>query len=83
MAEVAQGVELQDSQKVPPKRRPYVYLAQIYARAGEPDLAFAQLEHFLALPPAGQTANDFRLDPSWDPIRNDPRFQKLLQPRKL
>ncbi len=23
--------------------------------------------------------NNFRLDPVWDPIRKDPRFQKMLE----
>jgi hypothetical protein len=36
------------------------------------------MEIFLSLPSAYKV-NNFRLDPVWDPIRKDPRFQKLLE----
>jgi hypothetical protein len=56
-------------------------LARTYAWAGEPDQALKQLERFFALP-SDYKVNNFRLDPVWDPIRKDPRFQKLLENRK-
>jgi hypothetical protein len=28
-------------------------------------------------------ANNFRLDPVWDPIRKDPRFERVLETKKL
>jgi serine/threonine-protein kinase len=28
--------------------------------------------------PAGITVSELRLDPMWDPLRNDPRFQQML-----
>jgi TolB-like protein/Flp pilus assembly protein TadD len=61
------------------------YLALIYARCGEKDLAFPLLERLLKTPGASDsgnysvTVNDLRFRWEWDPIRNDPRFQKLLQ----
>jgi hypothetical protein len=28
--------------------------------------------------PNGETRGDLRINPLWDPLRNDPRFQKLI-----
>jgi TolB-like protein/class 3 adenylate cyclase/Tfp pilus assembly protein PilF len=65
------------------------YLALIYARVGEKDLAFQLLERLLKTPGAVDsvdysiTINDLKHRWEWDPIRSDPRFQKLLeQPAK-
>jgi len=61
------------------------YLALIYARAGENDLAIPLIERLLKTPGAVDsvdysiTVNDLKYRWEWDPIRNDPRFQKLLQ----
>src|SRR5215831_10177779 len=52
-------------------------LAQIQARFGDFDSAIAALPHLLEVP-AGITAADLRLNPVWDPLRKDPRFQKLV-----
>src|SRR5205809_3178187 len=52
-------------------------LAQIYAWACESDGAFPRLAHFLVVP-NGITDPDLKLDPIWDPLRKDPRFQALL-----
>src|SRR6266496_3350884 len=65
------------------------YLALIYARVGEKDLAFPLLERLLKTPGAVDsvdysiTTNDLKHRWEWDPIRSDPRFQKLVgQPAK-
>jgi len=57
-------------------------LARAYTWAAEPDAALKQVEHLLNVP-SDYKANDFRLDPVWDPLRKDPRFKKLLETRKL
>ena len=63
------------------------YLALIYARVGEKDLAFPLLERLLKTPGAvdsvdySVTINDLKHRWEWDPIRSDPRFQKLLEQR--
>ena len=60
------------------------FLAMIYARVGETDSALPLLEHLLTSPgPIDNTnccitQNDLRNRWQWDPVRNDPRFQKLL-----
>jgi serine/threonine-protein kinase len=52
-------------------------LAQIYAWTGESDDAFRLLDHLLAVP-NGPTIPMLKLDPVWDPLRKDPRFQALI-----
>ena len=54
-------------------------LAQIEAHTGQPKEAVKILRHLLTIP-AGEYISIARLkiDPVWDPIRNDPGFQKLL-----
>jgi len=52
-------------------------LAQIYVWTGEFDEAFRLLNHLLAIPNS-LTVPMLKLDPSWDPLRKDPRFQALI-----
>src|SRR6266576_2104697 len=53
-------------------------LAQIYAWTGESDEAFRLLDHLLTVPTHGLTVPMLKLDPAWDPLRKDPRFQALI-----
>ena len=52
-------------------------LAQIYACTGEYDEAFRLIDHLLGIP-SGLTIPMLKIDPAWDPLRNDPRFQALI-----
>jgi len=52
-------------------------LAAIYAWTGERDLAIEQLE-IAAKIPNGVHYGDLRLDPIWDSLRGDPRFEKIV-----
>jgi TolB-like protein/Flp pilus assembly protein TadD len=52
-------------------------LAEIYAWTGESDEAFRLLDHLLVVP-NGITVPSLKLDPAWDPLRKDPRFQALI-----
>jgi TolB-like protein/Tfp pilus assembly protein PilF len=54
-------------------------LAEVEARTGAASEAIAILRGLLTIP-AGETVSIARLkiDPVWDPIRNDPGFQELL-----
>src|SRR6266699_5286447 len=60
------------------------YLALIYARVGENDLAIPLIKRLLKIPGPVDSANysitinDLKYRWEWDPIRNDPRFQKLI-----
>jgi tetratricopeptide (TPR) repeat protein len=49
-------------------------LAEIYAGVAEPDEALRLLDHLLIVP-SGLSVWMLKLDPVWDPLRNDPRFQ--------
>jgi hypothetical protein len=52
-------------------------LAQIYACTGEYDQAVRLLDHLLETP-NGLCVPVLKLDPVWDPLRKDPRFQALI-----
>jgi TolB-like protein/Tfp pilus assembly protein PilF len=58
-------------------------LARVAARVGEPERAIATLQKLLSIPHIGAfaplTPALLRLDPMFDPLRGDPRFQKLLE----
>jgi TolB-like protein/Flp pilus assembly protein TadD len=54
-----------------------VALAQIYAWTGESDQAIQLLDRSLSTP-MGITVPFLKLDPMWEPLRNDPRFQALI-----
>ena len=64
------------------------YLALIYARVGDGDRAFPLLERLLRISGPVDTVNysitrsDLRQRWEWDPIRSDPRFQKLISDPK-
>jgi tetratricopeptide (TPR) repeat protein len=51
-------------------------LAIVEAQLGDIDSAIAALPHLLEVP-NGETCGDLRVNPLWDPLRKDPRFQQL------
>jgi TolB-like protein len=59
-------------------------LAVIYAWNGQLDLAISELDQLVNRPagtnlPAQPTYGDFRRNPLWDPLRNDPRFTAIMK----
>jgi len=65
---------------------PIETLARVAAQMGEPDRAISALQQVLSIPGTGAldkfmplTPALLRLDPMFDSLRSDPRFQKLAQ----
>ncbi|HWM25381.1 MAG TPA: hypothetical protein VNP98_11190 [Chthoniobacterales bacterium] len=57
-------------------------IAAARARLGQTDVALTSIEQLLKKPgEAALTPALLRLDPRWDPLRSDPRFQKLCERR--
>jgi tetratricopeptide (TPR) repeat protein len=81
LAEAARALDLELPTDMVARRWFHFNLARAYTWAGAPDSALKQAELFLSLPSAYKV-NNFRLDPVWDPIRKDPRFQKLLERKR-
>jgi len=52
-------------------------LARVYTMVGEYDAAIDRLEQLLSIPGHLTTAW-LRVDPTWDPLRGNSRFQRLL-----
>ncbi len=83
LREGQRGVEL-----MPPARDAYNhpnlvgYLAMIYAWTGEKELAVQTLSQVIharvGLSGAGIRYGPLKLDPQWDPLRGDPRFEALV-----
>jgi TolB-like protein/Tfp pilus assembly protein PilF len=68
---------------------PVEFLARVAAQLGERDRAISALQKLLSIPYSGALAWGvpltpalLRLDPMFDPLRNDPRFQKLCEEKK-
>jgi serine/threonine-protein kinase len=68
---------------------PIETLARIAAQMGESDRAIAALQQLLSIPGEGAleryvplTSALLRLDPMFDPLRDDPGFQKLCEEKK-
>jgi hypothetical protein len=64
-------------------RAPYIQhqLARIYILLGEPERAIDRLEPLLKAP-YYLSPGWLRTDPTFDPLRANPRFQKLLEPAR-
>jgi hypothetical protein len=53
------------------------HMSAIYAWTGETDLALQQLAVAVGIP-GFLTYGELRLDPYWDPLRSDPRFEQIV-----
>ena len=68
---------------------PVEFLARVAAQLGQRDRAISALQKLLSIPYSGALAADvpltpalLRLDPMFDPLRGDPRFQKLCEDKQ-
>jgi predicted negative regulator of RcsB-dependent stress response len=55
-----------------------IALATVQAQVGDIDSAISGLSHLLEVP-NGETSGDLRINPFWNPLRKDLRFEKLCQ----
>jgi len=80
VAEGRKGMELQPTSEDPfegPQREEE--MALIYARLGNADEAIPILRKWIDVPSStGIAPTLLRIEPDWDPIRHDPRFQQLV-----
>ena len=72
---------------VPIEKDPLTYaelvknLAVVYAWTGQNEAALNELKSLLQIP-APFSYGELRLHPYWDPLRDDPRFEKLVEEAK-
>jgi serine/threonine-protein kinase len=81
LAEAEQAMTLLPLNKNPRDGlKPVETLAEVYATLGDSEHALPLLQQLLQTKGAGllMTPSLLRLDPVWDPIRNQPAFQKLI-----
>ena len=58
-------------------------MARIFAQLGDADRAINLLKHLLQIPYGyAITPGLLRLDPIWDPLRGDPRFEELCKDKQ-
>jgi len=77
--EAKHAVELEPIAKDVMDGPTHVYsLAVVYAQTGEPDLAFEQLATLAKTPSQYTNYGLFKRECGFDPLRKDPRFDKLL-----
>jgi serine/threonine-protein kinase len=72
------GVELLGGRRGPQLSYRTKDMAQIYLMIGDQDRAIDELEHLLSVP-GFFSAGYLKVDPTWNAIRNHPRFQALLK----
>ena len=73
------GVELLPPSKdalVGPSR--IVDLARIYTMVGDYDAALEQIDRLLSVP-SHYWVGQLELEPSWDPLRDQPRYRELIE----
>ena len=84
VSEGQKGIALQPTSEDPfegPERQEN--MAQIYALLGNADEAIPILKRLLdTSSPTEITTELMRINPIWDPIRSDPRFQELVAEKK-
>jgi len=54
-------------------------LAQVYVMVGEHDAALDQIEYLVSVPFDNLSVPLLQIDPTWDPLRDHPRFKRLLE----
>jgi len=65
-------------------------ICELTLQSGDKESALAQLAHLVALPYGsysmpfgvslvGVSYGDLKFNPLWDPLRGDPRFEKLIE----
>jgi len=57
-------------------------LALVYAWTGERERALEQLETVATIPGLAPTYGDLLLNPCWDSLRGNPRFDKIVAAAK-
>ena len=54
------------------------FVAQLYVWANRSNLAFEQLNILINIPGRSLNYGDLKTNPSWNPLRKDPHFDRLL-----
>ena len=78
LAEVRRAIEMSENVQ---RNQFALDLANAYCWLGDPERALNQLDKLVSENAIGVNYGDLKFNPAWDPLREDPRFEKFSPPQ--